>query len=93
MPNPEIAARVIRIMKAHVFEQRPIQLEDTVDDLKIDSLALAEILFDLEEEFDLKIDFNANRPEDADFQFSTVGEAVARIEAMLMARQHAGAAS
>jgi acyl carrier protein len=92
MPNPEIAARVIRIVKSHVFEQRPIQLHDTVADLKIDSLALAEILFDLEEEFDLKIEFNANRPEDAEFQFSTVGEAVAGIEALL-ARQHAGAAS
>ena len=92
MSNPEIAARVIRIMKAHVFEQRPITLEDTVADLRIDSLALAEILFDLEEEFDLKIEFNANRPEDADFQFQTVGEAVAGIESLL-ARQHAGAAS
>jgi acyl carrier protein len=92
MPNPEISARVIRIVKAHVFEERPVALDDSIADLEIDSLALAEILFDLEEEFDLTIEFNANRPEDADLQFSTVGEAVAGIEA-LVARQHAGAAS
>ncbi len=81
MSEDSVAKRVIDVIARHTFEQREIGLDDTVEALKIDSLAMAEIMFDLEEEFDIVIEFNVNRPdEDENFRFATVREAVQRIE-------------
>ena len=57
--------------------KRNLQLTDRLDEIGIDSLMGVELMFDLEEKFDIQIPFNAN---DAKLEFETVGEVVEAIK-------------
>ena len=83
MADAEITRRVMAVISKHMFKQRTLALDDTLEALEIDSLALAEILFDLEEEFGILIEFNANRAEEQRDRFRTVREAVAKVEELI----------
>jgi acyl carrier protein len=83
MADPDVARRVMKVMSKHTFKRDAIGLDDTLEELKIDSLAMAEILFDIEEEFDITIDFNANASARQGARFGTVREAVAHVEQLL----------
>jgi acyl carrier protein len=93
MVNPEIARRVMALMAKHTFKRDAIGLDDTLEDLKIDSLAMAEILFDIEEEFEITIDFNANVSARQGVRFGTVREAVAHVEQLLSEPSDPGGAT
>ena len=54
--------------------------EASPDDLGLDSLALVEIVFAVEEAFDISVPFNANEPEQSDFDISTISKIVAGVE-------------
>jgi acyl carrier protein len=70
----DIASDVIGIIAKRLpAEKRKIALTDRIDDLGIDSLAAVEMIFDLEEKFDIQIPFNANQ---ASLEMGTVGEIV-----------------
>ncbi len=60
--------------------------EARLADLGLDSLMLVEILFALEETFDISVPFNANDPAQSPFDLSTVGAVVAGVEALIAAR-------
>jgi acyl carrier protein len=53
-----------------------VTLEATLDDLGIDSLGVVESIFAIEEEFDIEVPFNANAPEQSDFDISSVASIV-----------------
>ena len=57
-----------------------VTLEATLDDLGIDSLAVVESIFAIEEEFDIEVPFNANAPEQSDFDISSVASIVLAVE-------------
>ncbi len=67
-----VEERVIEIIAEQaVLDAKNVAPEYTLGQLGIDSLGLAEIIFGIEENFDIQIDFNANEPgkgifEDAD---------------------------
>ena len=70
----DIASDVIGIIAKRLpAEKRNIALTDRIDDLGIDSLAAVEMIFDLEEKFDIQIPFNANQSK---LEMETVGEIV-----------------
>jgi acyl carrier protein len=48
-----------------------VKLEDRLDELGLDSFAAVEMIFDLEEKFDIQIPYNSN---DSRLEFETVGE-------------------
>ena len=50
---------------------REIKPEDRLDELGLDSFAAVEMIFDLEEKFDIQIPYNSN---DSRLEFETVGE-------------------
>ena len=50
---------------------RELKLDDRLDELGLDSFAAVEMIFDLEEKFDIQIPYNSN---DARLEFQTVGE-------------------
>lgn len=49
-----------------------VGLGNTMEDLGLDSMALVEALFAIEEEFDIQVPFNANEPQANDFDISSV---------------------
>jgi acyl carrier protein len=74
----DITADVVAIIaKKLPPEKRNLQMTDRLDEIGIDSLMGVELMFDLEEKFDIQIPFNAN---DAKLEFETVGEVVEAIK-------------
>lgn len=57
----------------------------SLDALGIDSLGRAEIIFAVEETFDVAVPFNANTPDAGGFDLNTVGGVVAGVEALVRA--------
>ncbi len=60
-----------------------VTMEATLADLGVDSLALVEAIFAIEEAFDVAVPFNANEPGQNDFDISTVGAIVAGVEGLI----------
>jgi acyl carrier protein len=63
-------------------------MDSTLESLGIDSLGLVESIFAIEEAFDITVPFNANEPEESDFDISSVASIIAGIE-QLVAQQAA----
>lgn len=79
--------RIIRIIADQaMIEPSDVAITDTMQDLGIDSMALVECIFALEEEFDIDVPFNANEPDKTDFDISSVASVIAGVE-RLMAEQ------
>src|SRR5262249_634574 len=77
----DVATKIIDILKKHMKEPRDdIGLNTALTDLKIESLDLAMIVFDIEDTFGIEIPYNANE-EAADFK--TVGSVVDRVRALI----------
>lgn len=66
----------------------PDQVTDdaTPQDLGIDSLGLVNSIFAIEEEFDISIPFNANDPENSDFDISSLGAIISAVEKLVAAK-------
>ncbi len=86
----DVASKIIDILKKHMKEPRDdIGLNTSLTDLKIESLDLAMIVFDIEDTFAIEIPYNANE-EAADFK--TVGSVVDRVRSLIDASSGAAAA-
>jgi acyl carrier protein len=80
----DVASDVMAIIANKLRGERPaIQLTDRLEDLGIESLDAVEMIFELEEKFDVEIPYNANdsRPE-----FDTVGDVVRAVEGLVAAK-------
>jgi acyl carrier protein len=53
-----------------------VKREDRLQDLDIQSLDVAEIIFAIEEKFDIEVPYNANDTNAAGINFETVGDVV-----------------
>jgi acyl carrier protein len=83
-----IKDKVIEIIAEQaVLEPSDVTLDSTLEDLGIDSLGLVESIFAIEEEFDITIPFNANAPEESDFDITNVAAIIADIEKLTAAKQ------
>ena len=77
----ETATKIVDILKKHMKEPRDdIGPTTALTDLKIESLDLAMIVFDIEDSFGIEIPYNANE-EAADFK--TVGSVVDRVKSLM----------
>ena len=77
----EVATKIVEILKKHMKEPRDdIDLNTALTDLKIESLDLAMIVFDIEDSFGIEIPYNANE-EASDFK--TVGSVVERVRSLM----------
>lgn len=80
----EIRARMLDILAAQALcEPTDLSAQTTLESLGIDSLGLAEIIFSIEETFDVAVPFNANEPGENDIDLSTVGSVCAAVEALV----------
>lgn len=77
----DVSSRVIRIIAEQaMLEPSDVTMDSTLEDLGIDSLALVESIFAIEQEFDVTVPFNANEPDAGDFDISSVAAIVAAVE-------------
>ncbi|MBT8418941.1 MAG: acyl carrier protein [Silicimonas sp.] len=71
------------IAEQAVLQPSDIRMDQTLEDLGIDSMGLVEAIFSIEEAFDIQVPFNANEPEKSDFDISSVGAVVAAVEKLI----------
>lgn len=81
----DVATKIIEILKKHMKEPRDdIGLDTALTDLKIESLDLAMIVFDIEDSFGIEIPYNANETDTNDFK--TVGSVVEKVRSLAAAK-------
>jgi len=65
--------KVIEIIAEQaVLDVSDVSLDNTLEELGIDSLGLVESIFAIEEAFDIQVPFNANNPSESEFDISSV---------------------
>ena len=80
----DIENKVIEIIaELAVLEVEDVSLDSTLDSLGIDSLGLIESIFAIEETFEIQIPFNANDPQNSDFDISSVATIIAGIQELV----------
>jgi acyl carrier protein len=82
-----VEAQVIAILARQARVEADMLRPDTMlEDLALDSMALVELIFALEEEFDIAVPFNANRPEDSATDMASIASIVRAVEQLLAER-------
>jgi len=82
--SESIQDRVIAIIAEQaVLEPGDVSLDQTLEDLGIDSLGLVESIFAIEEAFDISVPFNANEPSKSDFDISSVAAIIRAVEGLV----------
>jgi acyl carrier protein len=71
------------IAEQAVLEPSDVSTGQTLQDLGIDSMALVEAIFVIEEAFDIQVPFNANEPQKSEFDITSVGSIVAAVEKLV----------
>ena len=83
--NQDVRAKVAEIIAEQAMvDPSEITETTTMEELGLDSLALVEVVFGIEESFDVSIPYNANDPNASDFDlsnFAVVADAVERLVA------------
>ena len=80
----DIENKVIAIIaELAVLEVEDVSLDSSLDSLGIDSLGLIESIFAIEETFDIQIPFNANDPQNSEFDISSVATIIAGIQELV----------
>jgi len=88
MAEDDIRTRVIEIIAEQaVLEPGDVSMDQTLDDLGIDSLGLVEAIFAIEEAFDIAVPFNANDPTTSEFDISSVAAIAAAVERLVAAQK------
>ena len=77
------------IAEQAMMEVGDVSADSTLEDLGLDSLALVEVVFGIEEAFDISVPFNANDPSESDFDISNVGMIIAGVEKLIAAKEDA----
>lgn len=82
--SDEVSARIRQIIAEQAMvDPADVRPESTLEGLGLDSLALVEVVFALEESFDITIPYNANDPDGSDFDIKTVGAVIEGVKALI----------
>ena len=82
--SENIKNEIIKILSEQtLLETSEIKENLTLEDLDIDSLALVEIVFSIEETFNITIPFNANDPTNSTFDISNVNSIIHAVENLI----------
>jgi acyl carrier protein len=68
------------IAKKKRVEKPTVELSDRLEDLGLESIDAVEMIFDLEEKFDIQIPVNANNPRT---EFDTVAQVVKAVQQLV----------
>ena len=82
--SDNVEKRIISILAQQaLIDETEVSLDSTPADLSLDSLSIVEIIFSIEEEFDIIIPFNANEPDQSPFIIETVSTIVAGVKELI----------
>jgi len=82
--SSNVKDRVIEIIAEQaVLKPSDVSMEQSLEDLGVDSMGLVEAIFAIEESFDISVPFNANEPEKSEFDISSVASVVAAVEKLV----------
>jgi acyl carrier protein len=82
--SESVKDRVIQIIAEQaVLEPSDVSMDQSLDDLGVDSMGLVEAIFSIEESFDISVPFNANEPEKSEFDISSVASVVSAVEKLV----------
>ncbi|MEM7211464.1 MAG: phosphopantetheine-binding protein [Pseudomonadota bacterium] len=82
-----VGEKVIEIIAEQaMIDVSDVKIEATLDDLGLDSLALVEVVFGIEEAFDVSVPYNANDPSASEFDLSSVKAVIAAVEELVEAK-------
>lgn len=88
--DEQIAQKIIDIVAEQTMvEHATVTLASTPEELGIDSLGLVDIVFAIEEAFDISVPFNANDPNDAEFSLASVGSVVEAVKRLIAEQKSA----
>jgi acyl carrier protein len=80
----DVSLRVAQIIAEQaMIDPESIKPETTLEDLGLDSLALVEVVFGIEEAFDISVPFNANEPKASEFDISNVSQIIAGVKSLI----------
>ena len=80
----DIQETVINILAEQtLLDPKDISENSALESIGIDSLALVEIIFSIEETFNITIPFNANDPSNSTFDISSVNSIVGAVERLI----------
>ena len=77
------------IAEQALVDPSDISEQTAPDELGLDSLALVQVVFGLEEAFDITVPYNANDPASSQFDLSTVGAIIAAVEHLIAQKEQA----
>jgi len=84
MTEDDVARRIIGIIADQaMLDPADVSPDASPEQLGIDSLGLVEIVFAIEEAFDIAVPYNANEPAASDFDISTVGKIVEAVKRLI----------
>lgn len=76
--------KIIAIIAEQAFlEPKDVAMDATLEALGIDSMALVECIFAIEEAFDVQVPFNANEPGASQFDISSIQTIVHGVENLI----------
>ena len=86
--SDSIATRIQGIVAEQAMvEPSDVTAQSTPESLGLDSLAMVEIVFAVEEAFGIEIPYNANDPAASDFDFTTVGTCTDGVRRLVAAQR------
>ena len=82
--SESVKDRVIQIIAEQaVLEPSDVSMDQSLEDLGVDSMGLVEAIFSIEESFDISVPFNANEPEKSEFDITSVASVVSAVEKLV----------
>ena len=82
--SKSIKYKIIKILSEQtLLDPSEIKENLSLEDLGIDSLALVEIVFSIEETFNITIPFNSNDPTNSTFDISNVNSIICAVENLI----------
>ncbi|AVW91072.1 acyl carrier protein [Celeribacter baekdonensis] len=80
----DVKEKIIEIIAEQaVLDPSDVSMDQTLEALGIDSLGLVESIFAIEEAFDITVPFNANEPDQSDFDISSVAAIVKAVQGLI----------
>jgi acyl carrier protein len=82
--------KVIQIIAEQaMIDPADITMRTTPEELGLDSLALVEVVFGIEEAFDISVPYNANDPAESQFDLSNIGAIVDAVQQLIAEKAQA----
>lgn len=80
----DVERKIISIIAEQAMvEPHEVTPDASPEQLGLDSLGMVEIVFAIEEAFDISIPFNANEPDASDFDITSVAKIVAAVRQLI----------